>query len=351
MVVSYRILMSMNTSRATLALVLATTAAFVVACSGENAAPAPTTTSGSSGSADTEQSAESLLAMTCSQVINERSATDLPEDFGATAEVSRALMTGDGVSDHVVSAAVDALQLRIDDRTKALDALAEPASAVDGLDGWMSAWQETVDIWNNQVSALDSGDVDTMRDVFLGDGGSQGAEFPEDVQARMGSGDCAQVFTLVPPEYPDTGLYREAASVCTAVLERRFAEDYRQDAELVFTEVTRPVISREDLSEFSTEVFDAAARVAAEKRRTADDLGELSPTVSTALDDWTMATDGLTADADRAQDRADAVASGDADRIIEVFSPVPRSEDPELSALKGIWNIGLKDSDCGRLFQ
>lgn len=343
--------MSMNTSRATLALVLATTAAFVVACSGETASPAPTTTSGSSGSAGAEQSAESLLATACSQVINDRSAADLPEDFGATAELSRALVTGDAVSDDVVSTAVDALQLRIDDRTKALDAMAEPASAVDGLDGWTSAWQETVDIWNNQVTALDSGDVDTMKDAFLGDGGPQGAEFPEDVQARMGSGDCAQVFTLVPPGEPDTGLYREAASVCTAVLERRFAADYRQDTELVFTEVTRPVVTRENLTEFSTEVSEAAARVAAEKRRTAEDLGKLSPTVSTALDDWTMATDGLNAGADRAQDRADAVASGDADRIIEVFSPVPRSKDPELSALEGIWNVGLKDRDCGRLFQ
>ena len=342
--------MSTNTSRVSLALVLATTAAFVVACSGENAAPAPTTTSGSSGSADTEQSAESLLATACSQVINERSAADLPEDFGATATVSRALVTGDAVSEDVVSAAVDALQLRIDDRTKALDALAEPASAVGGLDGWTSAWQETIDVWNNQVTAPDSGDVDTMKDAFLGAGDPQGAEFPEDVQARMGSGDCAQVFTLVPPEEPDTGLYREAASVCTAVLERRFAEDYRQDAELVFTEVTRPVLTREDLPEFSTEVVDAVARVAAEKRRTAEEMGELSPTVSTALDDWTVATDGLTAYADRAQDRADAVASGDTNRIIDAFSPAPRPEDPELTALEEIWNIGLKDRDCGRLF-
>ena len=343
--------MTMKASRTTLALVLATTAAFVVACSGENAAPAPTTTSGSSGSADTEQPAESLLATTCSQVINDRSAADLPEDFGATAAVSRALLTGDAVSEDVVSAAVDALQLRIDDRTKALEALADPASAVDGLDGWTSAWQETVDVWNNQVTALDSGDVDTMKDAFLGADGPQGAEFPEDVQARMGSGDCAQVFTLVPPEDPDTGLYREAASVCTAVLERRFAEDYGQDAELVFTEVTRPVVTREDLSEFSTEVSEAAARVAAKKRRTAEALRELSPTVSTGLDDWTVATDGLTADADRAQDRADAVASGDTNRIIDAFSPAPRPEDPELSALEGIWNLGLNDRDCGRLFQ
>ena len=290
MVVSYRTLMSMTTSRATLALVLATTTAFVVACSGEDAAPAPTTTSAVSGSAGAEQSAESLLATTCSQVINDRSAADLPEDFGATATVSRTLVTGDVVSEDVVSAAVDALQLRIDDRTKALDALAEPASAVDGLDGWTSAWQETVDVWNNQVTALDSGDVDTMKDAFLGAGDPQGAEFPEDVQARMGSGDCAQVSTLVPPEDPDTGLYREAASVCTTILERRFVADYGQDTELLFTEVTRPVVTREDLSEFSTEVSEAAARVAAEKRRTAEELGELSPTVSTALDDWTMAT-------------------------------------------------------------
>ena len=63
-----------------------------------------------------------------------------------------------------------------------------------------------------------------------------------------------------------------------------------------------------------------------------------------------MATDGLTADADRTQDRADAVASGDTDHIIDAFSPVTRSEDPELSALEGIWNLGLKDRDCGRLF-
>ena len=336
--------------RPALALLLATTTAVTVACSGEDATPAPTTTTGSSGSAGSKQSAESLLATACSQVINDRSAADLPETFGATAAVSRALLTEDTVPKDVVSAAVDALQLRIDDRTKALDALAEPASAVDGLDGWTSAWQETIDVWNNQVSALDSGDVDTMRDAFLGDGGSQGAEFPEDVQARMGSGDCAQVLILVPPEEPDTGLYREAASVCTEVLERRFAADYGEDAELVFTEITRPVVTREDLSEFSTEVVDAAARVAAEKRRTAEDLGELSPTVSTALNDWTMATDGLTADADRAQDRADAVASGDTERVIDAFSPVPRSEDPELSALEGIWNLGLKDRDCGRLF-
>ena len=333
-----------------LALVLATTTAFVVACSGEAAAPSPTTTSGSSGSAGSKQSAESLLATACSQVINDCSAADLPEDFGATAELSRPLVAGDAVSEDVASAAVDALQLRIDDRTKALDALAEPASAVDGLDGWTSAWQETIDVWNSQVTALDSGDVDTMKDAFLGADGPQGAEFPEDVQARMGSGDCAQVFTLVPPEEPDTRLYREAASVCTEVLERRFAEDYGQDSELIFSEVTRPVVTREDLTEFSTEVSDAAARVAAEKRRTAEDLGELSPTVSTALDDWTMATDGLTADADRAQDRADALASGDVGRIIDAFSPVPRSEDPELSALEGLWNVGLKDRDCGRLF-
>lgn len=343
--------MSMNTSRATLALVLATTTAFVVACSGEDATPAPMATSAVSGSAGAEQSAESLLATTCSQVINDRSATDLPKDFGATAAVSRALVTGDAVSDDVASAAVDALQLRIDDRTKALNALAEPASAVDGLDGWTSAGQETVDVWNKQVSALDSGDVDTMKDAFLGASAPQGTEFPEDVQARMGSGDCAQVFTLVPPEDPDTGLYRDAAAVCTEVLERRFAEDYGQDAELLFSEVTRPVVTREDLSEFSTEISDAADRIAAEKRRTAEELGELSPTVSTALDDWTMATDGLTADADRAQDRADAVTSGDTDHIIDAFSTVPRSEDPELSALKGIWNIGLKDRDCGRLFR
>lgn len=342
--------MTMKASRTTLALVLATTAAFVVACSGEAAAPSPTTTSAGSGSAGSEQSAESLLATACSQVINDRSAADLPEDFGATAELSRPLVTGDAVSDDVVAAAVDALQLRIDDRTKALDALAEPASAVDGLDGWTSAWQETIDVWNNQVTALDSGDVVTMKDAFLGADGPRGAEFPEDVQARMGSGDCAQVFTLVPPEDPDTGLYREAASVCTTILERRFVADYGQDTELLFTEVTRPVVTREDLSEFSTEVSEAAARVAAKKRRTAEELRELSPTVSTALDDWTVATDGLTADADRAQDRADAVASGDTNRIIDAFSPAPRPEDPELSALEGIWNLGLKDRDCGRLF-
>lgn len=315
--------MTMKASRTTLALVLATTAAFVVACSGEAAAPSPTTTSGSSGSAGSEQSAESLLATACSQVVNDRSAADLPEDFGATAEVSRALMTGDGVSDDVFSAAVNALQLRIDDRTKALDALAEPASAVDGLDGWTSAWQETIDVWNSQVTALDSGDVDIMKDAFLGADGPQGAGFPEDVQARMGSGDCAQVSTLVPSEEPDAGLYREAASVCTEVLERRFAADYGQDTELVFSEVTRPVVTREDLPEFSTEVSDAAARGATEKRRTAEELRELSPTVSTVLDDWTMATDGLTADAERAQERADAVASRDAEPIIDAFSPSP----------------------------
>lgn len=328
--------MTMKASHTTLALALPTTTAFVVACSGEDATPAPTTTSAGSGSAGAEQSAENLLATTCSQMINDRSAADLPEDFGATAEVSRALVTGDAVSDDVVATAVDALQLRIDDRTKALDALAEPASAVDGLDGWTSAWQETVDVWNNQVSALDSGDVDTMKDAFLGSSGPQGAEFPEDVQARMGSGDCAQVFTLVPPEEPDAGLYREAAAVCTEVLERRFAADYGQDTELVFSEVTRPVVTREDLTEFSTGVSEAATRVAAEKRRTAEELRELSPTVSTALDDWTIAADGLTADADRAQDRDDAVASVDAEPIIDAFSPIPRSEDPELSALEGI---------------
>ena len=342
--------MTMKASHTTLALALPTTTAFVVACSGENAAPAPTTTSGSSGSAGAEQSAESLLATACSQVINERSAADLPEDFGATAELSRAFVTGDAVFDDVVSAAVDALQLRIDDRTKALDALAEPASAVDGLDGWTSAWQETINVWNNEVTVLDSGNVDIMKDAFLGADGPRGAEFPEDVQARIGSGDCAQVSTLVPPEDPDTGLYREAASVCTTILERRFVADYGQDTELLFTEVTRPVVTREDLSEFSTEVSEAAARVAAEKRRTAEELRELSPTVSTALDDWTMATDGLTADADRAQDRDDAVASGDAEPIIDAFSPAPRSEDPEVSALEGIWNLELKDRDCGRLF-
>ena len=110
------------------------------------------------------------------------------------------------------------------------------------------------------------------------------------------------------------------------------------------------MVTREDLTEFSTEVSESAARVAAEKRRPAEDLGELSPTVSTALDDWTMAADGLTSDADRAQDRADAVASGDADRIIDALSPSPRSEDPELTSLDGIWNLGLRDRDCGRLF-
>ena len=52
--------MTMKASRTTLALVFATTAAFVVACSGEAAAPSPTTTSAGSRSAGSEQSAESL---------------------------------------------------------------------------------------------------------------------------------------------------------------------------------------------------------------------------------------------------------------------------------------------------
>ena len=340
----------MNTSRATLALVLTLACAATVACSGEDAAPTPTTTSGSSDPAGTEQSAESLLATTCSQVINDRSAEDLPEDFGATATVSRALLTGGTVPEDVTDAATDALQLRIADREKALESLKDPVAEVDGLDAWWQAWQATAEVWNDQISALESGDEDAMKSAFPGVAGESGAEFPEEVQDRMGSHDCTQVFTLIPPEDPDTGLYRQAASMCTEIVERRFSEGFHGDTELIFREVSRPVLSRDELPEITAGIRDAAGRIATEKRRTAAELGELSPTVSTALDPWSEFTGALDADAGRAESRAEAITGGDDDAIVAAFSPARRDEDPFFLGTDALVDLGLRDRDCMTLF-
>ena len=360
---AYRILISMNASRATLALVLTLACTATVACSGEDADPTPTTTT--SGSTGTAQSAESTLTSACSEVINNRSAEDLPEDFGATTALAGALMTGEVPDAQMISEATADLRLRIDDREKALDALREPAAAVNGLDAWWRAWQSTADGWNEQISALDSGDADAMKSAFLGIAGESGAEFPEAVQDRTGSHDCAQVFTLVPPEDPDTGLYRQAASMCTAVVERRFGEGFHEDAELIFREVTRPVLTREDLPEITAGIRDAAGRIATEKRRrcdasrwrcatekrrTADELGELNPTVSTALDPWGAFTGALDADAARAESRADALDGGDSEAIVHAFSPVRRDEDPLFVGTDALDDLGLGDRDCARLF-
>ena len=345
---AYRILISMNASRATLALVLTLACTATVACSGEDADPTPTTTT--SGSTGTAQSAESTLTSACSEVINNRSAEDLPEDFGATTAVAGALMTGEVPDAQMISEATADLRLRIDDREKALDALREPAAAVNGLDAWWRAWQSTADGWNEQISALDSGDADAMKSAFLGIAGESGAEFPEEVQDRTGSYDCAQVFNLVPPEDPDTGLYRQAASMCTAVVERRFGEGVHEDAELIFREVTRPVLTREDLPEITAGIRDAAGRIATEKRRTADELGELSPTVSTALDPWDAFTGALDADAARAESRADALDGGDSEAIVHAFSPSRRDEDPLFVGTDALDDLGLGDRDCARLF-
>ncbi len=342
---AYRILISMNASRATLALVLALACAATVACSGEDADPTPTNTASGTG-----QSAESTLTSACSEVINNRSADDLPENFGATTALAGALMTGEVPDAQMISEATADLRLRIDDREKALDALREPATAVDGLDAWWQAWQSTVDGWNEQISALDYGDADAMKSAFLGIAGESGAEFPEAVQDRTGSHDCAQVFTLVPPEDPDTGLYRQAASMCTAVVERRFGEGVHEDAELIFHEVTRPVLTREDLPEITAGIRDAAGRIATEKRRTADELGELSPTVSTALGPWGAFTGALDADAARAESRADALDGGDSEAIVDAFSPVRRDEDPLFVGTDALDDLGLGDRDCARLF-
>lgn len=338
----------MNASRATLALVLTLACTATVACSGEDADPTPTTTT--SGSTGTAQSAESTLTSACSEVINNRSAEDLPEDFGATTAVAGALMTGEVPDAQMISEATADLRLRIDDREKALDALREPAAAVNGLDAWWRAWQSTADGWNEQISALDSGDADAMKSAFLGIAGESGAEFPEEVQDRTGSYDCAQVFNLVPPEDPDTGLYRQAASMCTAVVERRFGEGFHEDAELIFREVTRPVLTREDLPEITAGIRDAAGHIATEKRRTADELGELSPTVSTALDPWDAFTAALDADTDRAESRADALDGGDSEAIVHAFSPSRRDEDPLFVGTDALDDLGLGDRDCARLF-
>lgn len=342
---AYRILISMNASRATLALILTLACTATVACSGEDADPTPTNTASGTG-----QSAESTLTSACSEVINNRSADDLPENFGATTALAGALMTGEVPDAQMISEATADLRLRIDDREKALDALREPATAVDGLDAWWQAWQSTVDGWNEQISALDYGDADAMKSAFLGIAGESGAEFPEEVQDRTGSHDCAQVFTLVPPEDPDTGLYRQAASMCTAVVERRFGEGFHEDAELIFREVTRPVLTREDLPEITAGIRDAAGRIATEKRRTADELGELNPTVSTALDPWGAFTGALDADAARAESRADALDGGDSEAIVDAFSPVRRDEDPLFVGTDALDDLGLGDRDCARLF-
>lgn len=342
---AYRILISMNASRATLALVLALACAATVACSGEDADPTPTNTASGTG-----QSAESTLTSACSEVINNRSADNLPENFGATTALAGALMTGEVPDAQMISEANADLRLRIDDREKALDALREPAAAVNGLDAWWRAWQSTADGWNEQISALDSGDADAMKSAFLGIAGESGAEFPEEVQDRTGSYDCTQVFTLVPAQDPDTGLYRQAASMCTEIAERRFSEGFPADSELIFRDVTRSALSREDLPEITAGIRDAAGRIATEKRRTADELGELSPTVSTALDPWVAFTGALDADAARAESRADALGGGDEDAITDAFSPARRDEDPLFLGTDALADLGLQDRDCMTLF-
>lgn len=335
----------MDTSCATLALVLTLACAATVACSGEDADPTTTTTA-----AATDRSAESRLATDCSEVINDRSAADLPEDYSGTTEVAAALMTGDTPDAHLITEATAELRQRVDDRETALESLKEPVAEVEGLDAWWQAWQTTAEEWNDQISALESGDEDAMKSAFPGAAGEAGAEFPEDVQDRMGSHDCTQVFTLIPPEDPDTGLYRQAASMCTEIAERRFSEDFPADTELIFRDVTRSVLSREDLPEITAGIRDAAGRIATEKRRTAQDLGELSPTVSTALDPWSSFTGALDADAERAESRADALDGGDGDAITDAFSPSRRDGDPLFLGTDALTDLGLQDRDCMMLF-
>jgi hypothetical protein len=335
----------MDISRATLALVLTLACAATVACSGNDADPTPTTTASA-----TDRSAESRLATACSQVINDRSAEDLPEDYSGTTGVATALMTGDTPDAHLITEATAELRQRVDDRETALDSLKDPVAEVDGLDAWWQAWQATAEVWNDQISSLESGDEDAMKSAFLGLAGESGAEFPEEIQDRMGSHDCAQVFTLVPPEDPDTGLYREAASICTAIVERRFGENFPADSELIFRDITRPVLSREDLPEITAGIRDAAGRIATEKRRTAEELDELSPTVSTAPDPWSSFTGALDADAERAESRADTLDGGDDDAIVDAFSPARRDEDPLFLATDALTDLGLQDRDCMMLF-
>ena len=311
------------------------------------------TTACSSSDGWTPDDPKLALASLCSRIVNNQ----LPETADASGsrdQLNWTLQQSNMPRSRPLIEAADVTRAMKEDREHALDALedavaaAEATDGVDGLDARLESWRPGVEILDEELAAIESGDHDRMREILLDVDRQErliGEGFPDTGSTGLADRDCRHVFTMsFPKNTPENlALLGRAATTCTEIINRRHHDNYGDANDLMFQNVVAKAATRQDMDDLSDEVVAAARQMAEEKRRTSDDF--------TALDGWGQIVPLLEADAEIAEARADAVAARSTARIQASFDRERNGENPTHEAPVMFRELDLGDRDCGLLFR
>ncbi|MFD0807296.1 hypothetical protein ACFQ0K_14480 [Nocardioides caeni] len=288
----------------------------LTACSGEESAPTADPSSSSDPAGDQVAAAADL----CSKVINERDFATYEAGANASFELLAAVLGAGRVTDAELADMGMAM-------TAHRDALvADRAELGDGSD--LPGWAQVLEPLDATIAVLDRRIEATDRDTWPVDPETLRADgtgvLDEQVLADLGltRGDCSVVATEPGPVPAERELIASAAVACGTVVDRRAADDYAADSRVVLDAV---LAAHQDQDPTAVDGLAAALEaVRDEWQRTHDDLAAV-PTDGVAApaiaDAWAAnvqyAADRVTV----AQERIDALASGDGAALEAAFAP------------------------------
>ena len=322
---------------------VATLTLLAAGCGG--AAPSPRPTTSPTSTAPIPELPPGLLSV-CTQVINDRDQVVALEAGRSAGDIRTAVLANDVPSAADLSRWRRTLEAGIAQLTAELDVLrnasSDPAWAavLVPLEELLATQGKRLDLANGPWPVSDEaalfGPIDVETDV---DGAL--------ASLGMTGRDCESLAGDAGPVEAFEEFITSAAIVCSAVLDRRRDLDYPTAQQSMLDVVDQ--VGREEPVEVTPELLDAMRAVATEWGQTADDLATIPGDVP---DDeaWEETQQIVQDRADVYAERVEALESGDAERIAEVFAPDPPEDLDTIGKPDYPWaQLELDGRDCRSL--
>lgn len=290
----------------------------------------------------------------CTDLINERDRAVREESIDAGLAFVEALLRRQVVpaseqDDWVEAMEADVAQLEVERAV-----LAEKMSS-DRAELLLISFDTTIDILTARVAVIEAGSLDRASDIpdlgtqELGYGAVYGlvsagasattADSTDPYQWLRGR-DCEVVLSALGPDPEQRDFVAAAALTCAAIVERRHDIGFTELQDLNLA-ILADVIDGDGDLRLDADDQDALDALAEEWRQAADDL--IAVPADDAIDPhgWEGVLQHADQEADIAEQRADAVATGDDDAIAEAYARDVRS------SVRFEWEaVGLGDRDC-----
>lgn len=290
-------------------------------------------TSGAAPSADLI----TTVATGCTAVANARD----PAVMEPAREALYALIESAISEEEPTDAELDAWSAAIDDYTDAIEQENKELTSLSDDPRWLEAtsgYGLDVPMLDERLAAARRGD----REAILATAGTASPGLSDlDLLAELGldQRDCLALTAVTAPDPDHVAFVTGATEACGTILDRRrLSEDAAAQERSL--EIVAAVRSGDEIPA-GAEYLAAAEQRAAEAEATSDELAALDASNVPDAAAWQNLLDAAALTAERHRDRADALRSGDADRIGDAYGQ-PLSAD----ALLDWASVGLDTRQC-----